>query len=308
MNAAEDRLSELMDAATCALDPPIESLLAGGERLGRARKRRRHIALASGAMAVVLLAGAGVAVGLRDTGPARGYSVAGHQTRPPQSLAPQPASPAQTPSPTGSSTFPAPHARKPGEVPIDATAAINILRELAAKNWQFGTPLPSTPGSLLNVDVDDGKGLAQITVNIAPAANSGMEPADCSRQHLGLPTFSASPTGPRWTGGASPPSSPDPAPFTVTPTSSECYITQMATTGDVAMTEVLVSPPSKAVVDRVIAYRADGIAIEITARNGDLKSIGAGVTRVWPPLDDNKWTFIALDPIWQLYVPAALAK
>src|SRR5438309_506533 len=123
MNAAEDRLSELMDAATCALDPPIETLLAGGERLGRARKRRRHIAVASGAAAVVLLAGAGVAVGMRDTGPGDSYGVAGHLTRPSQSTEPIPASPAPSVSPVAPNLFASPRGRRPGEVPINATAA-----------------------------------------------------------------------------------------------------------------------------------------------------------------------------------------
>ncbi|HEU5425592.1 MAG TPA: hypothetical protein VFU74_01900 [Actinocrinis sp.] len=308
MNAAEDRLSQLMDAATCALDPPIEALLAGGERLGRARRRRRRMAVGAGTTAVVLFAGVGVAAGLRSTGPGGSYGAAGHTTaRPSLSAGPLPASPEPTPSATLASSFPTPRGPRPGEVPINATAAVNILRQLVAKTWKFGSYLPSTPGSLLRVDVDDGNGIAQITVNVAAAANSGMDPADCAKQGLGTANESASPTSPPWTGGASPSGSAQAPPGSVAPNGSECFITQVDN-GDTAMTEVLASPPSKVVIDRVIAYRADGIAVEITARNGDLKSIGGGVTRVRPPLDAMKWTYIALNPIWQLFVPAALVR
>ena len=125
---------------------------------------------------------------------------------------------------------------------------------------------------------------------------------------LGQPSVSASPTSARWSGGASPSSNPQPPPFTVTPTSSECYVIG-TDKGDTAMAEVLVSPPSKVVLDRVVAYRSDGIAVEITVENGAPKgTIDGVVTRVWPPLDASEWAYVALNPIWQLYVPAPLVK
>ncbi|MGH3628357.1 MAG: hypothetical protein ACRDRL_13085, partial [Sciscionella sp.] len=66
MNAAEDRLAQLMDAATRTLDPPIESILTEGVRLGAARRRRRRAAVAGGTAAAVLLAAAGAGVDLPD--------------------------------------------------------------------------------------------------------------------------------------------------------------------------------------------------------------------------------------------------
>ena len=302
MNAAEDRLSELMDAATCALDPPLDAILAAGERQGRARKRRRHIAVVSGTAAVVLLAGVGVAAGMRDTNPGESYGVAGHQARPPQSLAPSPASP--VPSPT---LYPTPSGLKPGEVPINAAAAFKILRQLLPKTWTFGT-YQSAPGWLLRVNVDDGKGVGQVSVRVAPVANSGMDPVDCAKQGYSASAApSISPTSKA--GGASPSSNPaPPGGFTSDTATPECFVEGIDSGAGNAMVQVITAPPSKVVVDRVIANQASGVAVEITVQNGDPLSDSGAVTRVWPPGNIDKWNGIALDHMWQLYVPAALAK
>src|SRR6185437_3582559 len=305
MNAAEDRLSELMDAATCALDPPIEALLAGGERLGRARRRRRHIAVGAGTAAVVLLAGVGVAAGMRDTNPGDSYGVAGHQVRPPQSLGPLPASP--VPSLTLSSSFPVPRGPRPGEVPINAAAAFNILRKLVPASWTFGAYLPSSPGWVLRVNVDDGKGVAQSSVRVAAVGTSGMDPVDCAKQgYWASATPSISPIS---GGGASPSSNPaPPGGFTSGAPVPECFVEGIDDGAGNAMVQVITAPPSKIVVDRVIANQATGVAVEITVQNGDPKSGANAVTRTLPPGTIDKWNSIAIDHMWQLYVPAALAK
>src|SRR5215472_1440816 len=67
--AAEDGLSEIMDAATRALAPPIDAILAEGERLGRRRRRRRHAAIATGTAVVVLAGGVGVAAAVHLSRP-----------------------------------------------------------------------------------------------------------------------------------------------------------------------------------------------------------------------------------------------
>lgn len=306
MNAAEDRLSELMDAATCALDPPIDALLAGGERLGRARKRRRHIAIVAGSAAVVLLGGVGVAAGLRGAGPATSYGVAGHLTGQSHSASPRPASP--EPSPTLSSpAFPAPPGPKPGEVPINAAAALNILRQLVPATWKFGAYQSFSPGWLLRVNVDDGKGVGQISVRVAAVANSGMDPVDCAKQaYQGNAAPSISPTSVR-RGGASPSSDPAPPGGSTSNTPvPECFVEGIDSGAGNAMVQVITAPPSKVVVDRVIANQATGVAVEIAVQNGDPQS--GAVTRTWPPGGIDKWNGIALDHMWQLYVPASLAK
>lgn len=308
MNAAEDRLSELMDAATCALDPPINDILAAGERLGRARKRRRHIAVAAGTAAVVLLAGAGVAVGVGDPEFAGDYDAAGHVTGPSHQAAqiPDTRAPATLESPTanpttadlfGFDTVPP----KPGEVPINATAAVNILRKLVAANWKFGAYKPSSTRSLLQVDVDDGKGLSEISVTIAPVGTSYVSPVDCAKQGFsGAATPSSNPDG------FSPTSDPAAAKG-IAPAKSECYVAGYDT-GDRVMLEVLTSPQSNVVIDRVVANRSDGVAIEIMAWNGDPTSAYDHVTRAWPPLDVERWAYIAVSRMWQPYVSASLAK
>ena len=299
MNAAEDRLSQLMDAATCALDPPIESILAAGERLGRVRRRRRHIAIASGTAAMVLLAGVGVAVGLHDTDPADSYGAAGHVIGPshvpiPDSLAPT-AIPSPVPSPTSAGLFGFSNLKpKPGEAPINAPAAVTILRKLVAATWTFGAYKPASRGSLLRVNVDDGKGVSQIFVDIAPVAKGGIDPVDCALQGLGLPQ-------------ATPSSGAKLRPNALG-TLSECYTESNTVTGDTAMLEVIAPPASKVVIYRVIVNRPDGVAIEITAQNGDPGSAANEVTRALPPLDVETWGIVASSPMWQPYVSAALAK
>lgn len=308
MNAAEDRLSELMDAATCALDPPIDDILAAGERLGRARKRRRHIAVAAGTAVVVLLAGAGVAVGVGDPDFGGDYDAAGNVTGPRQATPiPDTRAPSELESPNatpttadlfGFDTVPP----KPGEVPISATAAVNILRKLVAANWRFGAYKPSSTRSLLQVDVDDGKGLSEISVAIAPVGTSYMSPVDCAKQGFSGPaTPSPNPAG------LSPTSDPAAAKGAVAAGKSGCYVAGYDN-GDQVMLEVLTSPQSNVVIDRVIANRSDGIAIEIMAWNGDPTSAYDQVTRAWPPLDVERWADIAVSRMWQPYVSASLAK
>jgi hypothetical protein len=306
MNAAEDRLSALMDAATCALDPPLDAILAEGERLGRTRRRRRRIAVVSGAAAVVLLAGAGVAVGMRDKDLGAEYDAAGHTTGQPHQASPIPASRAPTPSLTATSPFSAQTpALKPGEMQINADAAVSILRKYLPASWKFGSYPPSTPGSLLRMNVDDGKGIAQVFVGIAEVASSSMDPLDCTQQGFG-PNGSPPPTTAGGSGGASP--SGDPAGFGVVPVKPvpECYVETVG--ADKAMLEVVTSPPSKVVFYRVIVNRADGIAVEITVQNGDPESDASLVTRTMPPQTADKWANIALSPAWQLYVPALPGK
>ncbi|HZP51707.1 hypothetical protein [Actinocrinis sp.] len=301
MNAAEDRLSQLMDAATCALDPPIDSILAAGERLGRVRRRRRHVAIASGAAAMVLLAGVGVAVGLHDTDPEDSYGAAGHVIGPshlavpiPDSLAPSTIS-SPVPSPTTAGLFGFSNLKHgPGEAPINAPAAVTILRKLVAATWTFGDYKPASRGSLLRVNVDDGKGVSQIFVDIAPVANGGIDPVNCALQGLGLPQAT--------------PSSAAKLRPNASGTLSECYTEGNTVTGDTAMLEVIAPPASKVVVYRVIVNRPDGVAIEITAQNGDPESAANEVTRALPPLDVETWGIVASSPMWQPYVPAALAK
>ncbi len=272
---AEDRLSELMDAATCALDPPIEAILVAGERLGRARRRRRRIAILAGTAAVVLLAGAGVAAGLHGTDLDHDYGAAGQVTRPSQPAQPEPASSAAAPSPVPT-----------GQVPINATAAVRILKRLGSPTWIFGSYEASAPGSLLRVNIDDGYGLAQIFVAVAPAARSGMDPVDCTPQWLAIKA-AGSPAG-----GAVQPS---------------CHeLTEP--NGDRVMEQILAPAGSNVVIYRVIADRSDGLAVEIAAQNGDPASTVNEVTRALPPLSPYRWMSIATNRAWQLDVPAALAN
>ncbi|HZU54668.1 MAG TPA: hypothetical protein VFA06_02240 [Actinocrinis sp.] len=301
MNAAEDRLSELMDAATCALDPPIDDILAAGERLGRARKRRRHIAVAAGTAVVVLLAGAGVAVGMGDPDFGGDYDAAGHVNGPshPAMPIPDPLAPSGTTSPVPSPTSTGPFGFDklkpgPGETPINATAAVNILRKLVAANWKFGDYKPASRGSLLRVDVDDGRGISQIFVGIAPVGSSSMDPVDCSLQGLGLPRATPSSGAKLGLTGLRP--------------ISECYVESNTVTGDTAMLEVIAPSASNVVTYRVIVNRRDGVAVEITAQNGDPGSAATEVTRALPPLNVEQWGFIASSPMWQPYVPVSFAE
>lgn len=302
MNAAEDRLSELMDAATRALDPPISAILAEGERLGRSRRRRRRAAVATGTAAVVLLAGAGAAAGLRLTRAAQydaadAAPVVHHLSRAPTDTASaaEPGSSGSSGSwgASGSSGAPATPSLAPGQspsellVPINAAAAFYILKTRVPAGWKYGTHDPSASNtSLLTVDVNDGAGLARIFVAIASTARSGMDPIDCSLQ---MPLIEGGGTRP----AGAPPASCD---------------VQHYPNGDRVMQEVLKADPYGEYQYRIIANRADGVALEITAANGDYGSPATEVTRVAPPLTVAAWTQIALDPVWQLQVPVRMAE
>jgi nucleoid-associated protein YgaU len=288
MNAAEDRLAELMDAATRALNPPVQAILAEGERLGRVRRRRRVAVAAGTAVAVLLAAGAG-AVAARTARDSRldaagavpaTRSAAAAATALPESRAPAFADAAEAAKPAPSQT------RSAATVPINAAAAVAILRQLVASGWKFGTYPASSPGSVLRVDVDDGKGLAQIFVDLAPAAASGMDPIDCSRQTA------------LTTGGGKRPAGADPA---------SCAVASYAN-GDKAMQEVLKADSYGEYLYRIIVDRSDGVVVEITAANGDWNNPKTEVTRARPPLSVAQWTAVALDRLWQLRVPAKYAE
>ncbi len=288
MNAAEDRLAELMEAATRNLDPPIESLLAEGVRLGVSRRRRRRAVVAGGTAAAVLLAAAGAAAALRaarntPSEYAAGSTAAGI----PATRAPTGAD-ATAPNPSATSTaspFPDP-AGLPTSVyggvplmPIDARAAVAILKSLTGADWFFGPYLPSSPGSLLRVDVNDGKGLAQVFVDVAPDAKSGMDPISCAKQNQALALKIAA----------------------LQPSCSEVEYSN----GDRAMQQILAGTGGENMY-RIIVNRSDGVAVEITVANGDSTSQKTLVTRPTPPLSLQEWTKIALNRAWQVRVPKAL--
>jgi hypothetical protein len=285
MNAAEDRLSALMDAATRALAPPVESILAEGERLGRRRRRRRRAAIATGTAALVLVGGIGTVAGVRlartdhQQNPNLGAAaVVQHASRAPTSASPAAtAAPSQVlpATPTAPSTD--------GVQPINSQTAVELLRLNGAAGWKFGSynPYNQRTASLLNVDVDDGQGLARIFIAIGSTAKSGMDPADCSLQAKMLQDVKARPIG-------APPAS--------------CTVRTLPN-GDKVMQEVLRADQYGQYQYRVVAYRADGVAMEITAANGDVQKSGTELTRVTPPLSLPQWTAIALDRSWQLVVP-----
>jgi len=285
MNAAEDRLSALMDAATRALAPPVESILAEGERLGRRRRRRRRAAIATGTAALVLVGGAGTVAGVRlartdhQQNPNLGAAAIVQRT----SRAPTSASPAPTAAP--SAVLPAtPTAPSTdGVEPINSETAVKLLKLNGAADWKFGSyhPKNNNPASLLNVDVEDGRGLARIFIAIGSTTDSGMDPADCSFQAKLLQDVKGRPTG-------APPAS--------------CNVRTLPN-GDKVMQEVLRADQYGEYQYRVIAYRADGVALEITAANGDDQKSVTEVTRATPPLSLPQWTSIALDRSWQLVVP-----
>lgn len=288
MNAAEDRLSEMMDAATRALAPPIELILAEGERLGRRRRRRRRAAVAISTVAVVLIGGVGAAAGLRlshmnHEDDVAAAPVAHRSSHTPISSAP--ASP--SPSSIAESPPPSPTATAPGTslAPITSQAAAQILKRYQP-DWIYGSydPVNNARTSLLDTDVNDGKGLARVFVGIGTAKASGMDPADCSLQKPLLEGGGTRPAG-------APPSS--------------CDVKQFPN-GDQVMQEVLKADTYGEYQYRIIAYRADGIAVEITASNGDWISPATEVTRAVPPLSVAEWTAIALDRAWKLEVPRYL--
>ena len=288
MNAAEDRLSELMDAATRALAPPIDTILVEGERLGRRHRRRRRTAVATGTAAVVLLVGAGAAVGLRLTGTNHEDDAAA------STVVHRPSRPSRAPTRSGSASPSATADMTPTPtptagtytltlVPITSKAAVDILIKKLGSSWTYGpfNPANNAGTSLLDFDVNDGKGLARVFVGIAPVGKSGMDPIDCSLQ------------GPLLKGGGTRPSGAPPA---------SCNV-QHYPNGDLAMQEVLKADAYGEYQYRIIANRADGVAVEITASNGDWSKAATEVTRVLPPLSVAQWTAIALDPAWQLAVP-----
>lgn len=307
----EDRLTALMEAAVTDLDPPVGEILAEAERRGRRLRRRRQTVLAVVSAGAVLLTAAGVDVGLRLTS-SQQVGVAGYQQSGTAQVSADPsggapggstpgagslresasgsASGSRSRSASGSgsrSTDPAFASGANGAkslVPITPAAELTILRKLLAP-WVLTHPsAPSATQADLWVDADDGKGLFTVFVGVTATAKSGMDLATCAQQ--GLPTINvnnpAGVTGP----GCS----------------------QIKTeTGDLVIEEVLGSVHARGYYQyRVIAYRADGVAVEITAADG-VSATGA-VTRSSPPMTPELWATIATDPAWRLEVPAAEAQ
>ncbi len=284
MNAAEDRLSAIMDAATRALAPPIDTILAEGERLGRRRRRRRHAAIATGTAVVVLAGGVGVAAAVHLSRPTNSTDVAAAVTHTPS----QAPAGGGTPSPSvtsGTGPVVTPNPKGPTAA-ITALAAARILRLSAGPDWRFENYLQSTsiPGSLLDADINDGMGEARVTVDIRDAIKSGMAPADCSKEKPGLAVDAKRPVG------AVPPS---------------CNVV-VYPNGDLVMQEVTATDATGLYQYRIIAYRADGIAVEFTVANGDWAYKGGHFARVRPPGTVALWTSIALDRSWQFKVPVEL--
>ena len=296
MNAAEDRLSEMMDAATRALAPPVESILAEGERLGRRRRRRRRAAVATGTAAVVLLAGVGTAAGLRFARADRDDNVGAatvvhHASRAPTtpsavtSAGPTPSFSSLVGAPTPSVTPP----RGASLQLINSQAAVEILKQDGAAVWKFGSydPTNTSPTLLLNVIVDDGGGSARISVAIGTVKYSGMPSADCKLQAQLLQKSGNNPVG-----------GPQP---------KSCDVKNYPN-GDTVMQQVFEQADIKFDEYQVTAYRADGVAVEIVAANGDGNVYPTEVTRALPPLTVAQWTAIALDRAWKLEVPAKLTE
>jgi len=298
----EDRLTELMEAAVTDLDPPVGDILAEAERRGRRLRRRRHVLLAAASAGAVLLTAAGVETGLRLIS-SQQVGVAGYQESGTARVSPNPSggssggsSPA-TGSAWGSASASASGSTEPAYasgasgasaaksfVPITPAAELAILRKLLTP-WVFTDPShPSATQADLWVNGDDGKGEFTVFVGVASTAKSGMDPADCAQQ--GLPITDVN----------------NPVPATG-PGCSEVK----TDTGDMVMEEVVGGVHAGGYYQyRVIAYRADGVAVEITASDG-VADTGV-VTRSSPPMTPELWAAIVTDPAWQLEVPAAEAR
>jgi hypothetical protein len=275
----EDRLAALMEAAVTDLDPPVGEILAEAERRGRRLRRRRRTVLAVVSAGAVLLTAAGVGAGLRLTGPHEVGVADYSDTGPPTSAAPStvPASPSPSPSPMPPT--------KPS-VPIAITPAdeLAILHKLLP-SWTFSnldTPSPTQVDLWLNGD--DGKGEFTLFIGVASAADSGMDPADCAQQ--GLPIVDVK----------------------IAAAAIQQGCSQVTTTGgDTVMEEVVGAVHTGGYYQyRVIAYRADGLAVEIEATDG-VSSSGT-VTRAAPPLNPALWGAIATDSAWKPTVRAAGAQ
>ena len=296
----EDRLTALMEAAVTDLDPPVGQILAEAERRGRRLRRRRHVMLAVASAGAVLLTAAGVGAGLRLTS-SQQVGVAGYQESGAARVSPAPSGAPSGAGTTGegsawesvsaSGSGAAPGAESaPGAseakalVPITPAAELAILRKLLAP-WVLSNPThPSATQADLWVNVNDGKGEFTVFVGVASTAKSGMDPADCAQQ--GLPIIDVN----------------DPA-LAAGPGCSQVK----TGTGDMVMEEVLGGVHAGGYYQyRVIAYRADGVAVEITASDG-IADTGA-VTRSSPPMTPELWATIVTDPAWQLEVPAAEAQ
>jgi len=247
MNAAEDRLSELMDAAT-ARRPPLDAILAEGERRGRTRRRRRRAAMAGVTAAAVLFAAGGVTLAARADRELQddmvGNAAAGSRpaTSPPVSRSPTAAVVGGAPTPSRTSGDPL--------VPITATAAVNILRRIASPKWQYGAYNPMSTARCF--------GSTSTTAMASPRSSSTSARwrtaawtdrlRDADRADRGA--ANARRGGP-----------------------AGCTVRTFAN-GDRAMQEVLKADTYGEYQYRIIVSRADGVALEITAANGDWNSPG----------------------------------
>lgn len=296
----EDRLAALMEAAVTDLDPPVRDILAEAERRGRRLRRRRRTMLAVASAGAVLLTAAGVDAGLRltssqqvgvaeyqESGAARvsagpsGGSPGGSTTGPGSAW--ESAAPGAADASTASEAASGAYAAK-SLVPITPTAELAILRKLLAP-WAFTNPSePSATQADLWVNGNDGKGEFTLFVGVASVKQSGMDPADCAQQ--GLPTLDVNDPG------------------AVTGPGCNQVKTE---SGDMVLEEVVGGVHVGGYYQyRVIAYRADGVAVEITASDGVADT--ETVTRPAPPMTPELWAAIATDPAWQLEVPATEAQ
>jgi len=282
---AEDRLSELMDAATRALDPPLEAMLEEGVRRGRIRRRRRRAAVAGATVAAVLVT-AGVAALARDNdGPH--YDVGGTGET---SGAPTASTPPATPTRVAASEASRAVSTVPGTstlVPITSLAAAAILRQLVGTDLTLVSASRVGTGTAAMM-VRDQQGIAQVVVTVASAkgAVGAVDAVDCAKQAALLKGGYARPAG------ALAPS---------------CAVQTLAG-GARVMQEVLNADEYGVYQTRVVIDRADGVVVEIAAANGIPGAAGGKYTRVDPPLSLSVWTVVALNPLWQTEVPVALAK
>jgi hypothetical protein len=275
---AEDRLAELMEAATRALTPPLEAMLEEGERRGRRRRRIRRTALAGGTAAVVLLAAGGVALAKRAT---ERYDVAGSSA----SARTLSAIASPTPRLPTADAAVSPATVPPQRlVPLNAAVAAGILKQSVGANWKFVSYDAKSTGTLA-FTADDGQGLFQISVTVATAAAAGgLDPIDCSLQIALIK------------GGG-------PRPANAVPAS--CSVAVFSN-GDKVMQEVLRANAYGVYQYRVIAHRTDGVVVEFDVSNGSLTSPATRFTRANPPLALGVWTVFAVDQVWQPRVPVSL--
>jgi len=274
MDEIEHQLSELFEAASSRLVPPVEEILETSTALGRRLRRRRTAVTATAALGVVGIA-CGVAFGVNHLGIDTHARVTAAEPQATDRAASASALPS-TPSRTSASAAGTVVGAAPNRSP---QAGVPLLEQLLAAYPGRVDPVGSASIGVADVVYDDGHGAVEIIASVQnDTATMRSEGAFTCDDFIGIDE------------GRRPADAPAPS------------CTQKIVSGGRPETVIVTANDGAGFYDyEVSLFATDNLVISLTVGNGVPQGSTVDVTRTVPPLTLAEIEGIVADPGWLGY-------